>query len=181
MSAWTTAPFPWQQSAWDGLMRRLGEQRLPHALLLGGGAGLGKRRLAGDLATALLCQTATGPWPCGQCVGCTLMSAGSHPDFHEIGVEEGSRVIKVDAVRELGRSMGLKSQYGGFRVAIIAPAERMNASAANSLLKTLEEPPAGTVLILVADQPSRLPATVRSRCQRLDVHAPDGRAVRRQW
>lgn len=167
------ALYPWQSDVWTSLRQRLQGGRLPHALLLSGAQGLGKRELALRVSHMLLCTgSPAGSVPCEGCQGCQLMAAGSHPDHHLLEPEEGSRVIKVDAVRELSRVLGMKSQLGGERVAVIAPAECMNSSAANSLLKTLEEPPERTTLILVAHRPAQLPATIRSRCQTLQVAAP---------
>ncbi|SEO52399.1 DNA polymerase III subunit delta' [Aquisalimonas asiatica] len=181
MSEQDHALYPWQSVAWASLRRRMNGGRLPHALLLIGAEGLGKRELARRVGRMLLCTSPTADGlPCGNCQGCQLTAAGSHPDYHVLEPEEGSRVIKVDAVRELSRVLGMKSQLGGERVGIIAPAESMNTNAANSLLKTLEEPPEHTTLILVAHRPAQLPATIRSRCQVITIAAPS-HAVASEW
>jgi DNA polymerase-3 subunit delta' len=167
------APFPWQQAQWAGLTERAHAGTLPHALLLTGPAGVGKNAFALRLAEALLCQhPADDGQPCGHCKGCALVAAGSHPDRFFVTPEEDSKVIKIGQIRELIAKLALTSQLSGRRVAILTPAERMNTEAANSLLKTLEEPGAGTVLILVTTQAGLLPATVRSRCQRLNFGIP---------
>src|SRR5215510_13416625 len=122
-------------------------------------------------------------------MSCRLFEAGSHPDFRrmEPSAEDagadasvtqaasagmrGARVITVGQVRELAQFLDLTSHFGGAKVVLIQPAERMHASAANALLKTLEEPTAETLFLLVADQPNKLPVTVRSRCMRVDFRA----------
>ena len=164
---------PWQRAAWSQLRQRVESNRLPHALLLCGPEGLGKRAMAQRLGQLLLCQAPREGMPCGVCDSCQLVQAGNHPDLYLVEPEEGSKTIKVDAVRELSRSLGLKSQYGGRRVGLITPAERMTVNAANSLLKTLEEPPEDAVLVLVSHHPAGLPATIRSRCQMQTIPAPD--------
>ncbi len=173
--------FPWQVKQWQGLQERVRAGRLPHGLLLHGPAGTGKEEFANQFAQSLLCRTpdASGN-PCGACQPCHLVAAGTHPDMQQISPEEDRKVIRVDQIRALSTRLSAKSQFGGFRVAVITPAERMNTEAANSLLKTLEEPGADTVLLLVTAQPARLPATVRSRCQRLAFPLPD-RGVAEAW
>ena len=155
--------------------------RWPHALLLAGAPGIGKRVLARHVVRALLCERPRpGGLACGECDGCRYVAAGQHPDLRilepverdEAGVEKRLDAIPVTQVRALIDFVQLTSHRRGNKVALIAPAERMNPSAANALLKTLEEPPADTYLLLVAHQPGRLPATIVSRCRRIDVPAP---------
>jgi DNA polymerase III subunit delta' len=174
-------PLPWQAAEWEVLHARGAAGRLPHALLLCGSRGLGKRHFAVALAHFLLCEQPTdGVRPCTRCRGCGLTAAGSHPDLLVVEPEEKGKALRVDQIRELCEKLSLKSGQGGYKVAIIAPAERMNASAANSLLKTLEEPAGNALLLLVTDQPSSLPATIRSRCQKLTFREPQ-RAVALRW
>ena len=164
--------LPWHEKPWRQLQQRRSAGRLPHALLLTGPAGLGKWVFARRLAGASLCAApATDGDACGRCRGCHLFRAGSHPDFSAVRPAEDGKAIKVDQIRELRDFLSLTTQYGGHKIALLEPADRLNLNAANSLLKTLEEPPGNSLLLLVADQPARLPATVRSRCQlvRFDI------------
>ncbi len=157
-------------------MQRKAVGRLPHALLCCGPSGLGKQVFAERLAQALLCHS-PGPdgSPCGLCRSCHLFLGGSHPDYIQVKPAEAGKPIKVDQVRELAVFMGYTSSGSSYKIALLNPAERMNVNAANSLLKTLEEPPAGSLLLLVTATPARLPATVRSRCQKLVLQAPTPR------
>ena len=159
----------------------LSQDRMPHALLLAGQPGVGKAALADYLVRQLLCAdlSAEGA-PCGRCPGCTQYAAGTHPDFFRVEPAEDSSVIKVDQVRELAEKLSLSSHHGGFKVALLMPADAMNINAANSLLKTLEEPSDNTVLLLVSARPAQLPATIRSRCQLLRVEIP-ARDVALHW
>lgn len=167
--------FPWHQAAWQRFNQQLALNHTPHATLISGPAGVGKQRFAESMAARLLCEA---PLPdaahaCGECRGCRLRLAGSHPDLKVIQPEEdGSGIIKIDEVRQLTEFTQLSSQYGGLRVGLLMPAEAMNRQTANALLKTLEEPPAQVVLILVSHSIEQLPATIRSRCQILPIHCP---------
>ncbi len=150
---------------------------MPHALLLAGPAGLGKRAFAERLARALLCDCNVEGDACGTCRTCKLLEAGTHPDavhvtFGLTKTGKSRKEITVDQIRDLAAALGMSSQFGGWKVVVIDPADAMNASAANALLKTLEEPAGSALVILVADAPWRLPATIRSRCQRVDFHLP---------
>lgn len=169
----------WLQPYWQRLMETRQQGRFPHALLITGRAGIGKRMLADALAATLLCE-APGPRgePCGQCAACAWLQAHTHPDLIGVEPEEQGKAIKVDQVRALSRELGMTSHGGRYKVAIIDPAEAMNVNAANSLLKTLEEPTADTLLILLSAKPGQLPATVRSRCQQLAVASPSLAAAR---
>lgn len=170
------APYPWLAGSWQRLVDWRDSGKLPHALLLTGPAGLGKVELAKNFLMLMLCN-APGDSACGQCAACAQLIAGSHPDFHEITLEEDDRgklrkQIVVDQVRELSAKMSLTARQGGWKLALIQPADAMNVNAANSLLKTLEEPPQRSLLLLVSSRPASLPPTIRSRCQQLPVPRP---------
>lgn len=140
------------------------QNRLAHALLFTGPAGVGKSQVALELAALLLCEQ-QGDAPCGNCGACVQVSAGTHPDFVRLGLISGKKEISVDAVRQLKRAMQMRAVSGTRRIGVIDDADRLSLAAQNALLKTLEEPPHGAVLILVtASVPALLP-TVRSRCQ----------------
>lgn len=139
-----------------------------HALLLSGPPGMGINRFAQFTAAGLLCfSPSQESLPCGICKSCELLAAGNHPDLQTILPEEEGKQIKVDQIRELIDFINLKSQYERYKIAIITPADAMNRSAANTLLKTLEEPPAQSLLILISRRPNLLPVTIRSRCQQI--------------
>ncbi|HYW03028.1 MAG TPA: DNA polymerase III subunit delta' [Gammaproteobacteria bacterium] len=173
-------PYPWQQRAWHWLLGAYAGGTLSHAYLLEGPEGLGKLDFARRLAGTILCDEEPASSPCGACRACIQLAAGSHPDYRECAPEEGRSAILVDQVRALSAELALSSGYGGARLAILHPADALNANAANSLLKTLEEPVPGTVLLLVSARPAMLPATVRSRCQRVGFTAP-GRDEALAW
>lgn len=177
----TPALAPWLLPVWGQFRNALGEQRLGHALLIAGEAGLGKRALVAAMVARLLCQRPDEhDHACGQCPACAWLAAGSHPDFTPVSPEEDSQFIKVAQIRAMNQRVLLTGQAGPLRVAVLDPAEAMNTEAQNALLKTLEEPPAGVHLILLSDAPSRLLATVRSRCRRFLVTAPT-QAQAREW
>jgi DNA polymerase III subunit delta' len=183
---WDALP-PWQEATAAGL---LGERmRWPHALLIAGPQGVGKRLLALHLARALLCEA---PRPdgsaCAACVGCGWVERRSHPDLRLIEPftydDDGNATpvdsITVEPIRDLIDFAQLSSHRGGAKIAIVVPAEALNAAAANALLKTLEEPPPRTFLLLVSHRPGRLPATIISRCRRAQIAMPDA-AVASAW
>ena len=165
--------YPWHEANWRLLTQARTVGRLPHALLLSGPVGLGKRAFAESFAKSLLCaQPGAEGVACGTCRSCRFFGAGTHPDFHMLEPEESGKPIRVDAVREFTSWSVMSAQEGQSRVTVIVPADGMNAAAANSLLKTLEEPVAGNHILLVSARPSALPATVRSRCQTLAFAPP---------
>ncbi|MGG6462731.1 DNA polymerase III subunit delta' [Solilutibacter silvestris] len=183
-----TAGFsPWQQTAYERAVSSLDDGRLGHALLVCGPPRIGKRALVDHLARRVLCLTpAADGEPCGRCRSCTLFPTGAHPDLRIVTLEmnkEGTRLrseIVIEQARDVGAWLALTSQLGGAQVVIVDPADAMNSAAANALLKTLEEPLPNRYLWLVSAQPNRLPATIRSRCQRLELTVP-GQAVALQW
>lgn len=173
--------FPWHAPLIKQIESAWLKDRLPHAILLHGQAGLGKRRLAEWVARGLLCEnTRDHLAACGRCNGCRLARAGSHPDLTVVTPEEGKQQISVDQVRAVSEWLAMTSHQQGWKIAIIEPAQLMTIAAANSLLKTLEEPPARSLLILVASSLQGLPATLRSRCQRLGIPRPPT-AVALNW
>lgn len=188
---------PWLEPVWRRLLA-LGE-RLPHALLLIGAPGSGKRDLADALAARLLCVTPGDDGrACGRCVGCRLRESGNHPDLYlllpaaqaaaEAGGEEASSEsagggadkpvkakssqILIEQVRELQAALNTTGHQSARRVVVIEPAHAMNPFTANALLKLLEEPPAGCVFLLVSSAPRRLLPTIRSRCQAWAIPRP---------
>jgi DNA polymerase III subunit delta' len=170
---------PWQQRVLDTALAALAEGRLGHALLFTGAPMMGKGAVAERLVRRLLCTT---PGPdglhCGRCRSCQLFAAGTHPDFKPVSFipnDKGDKLrseLVVDQMRELGQWFSLTPQLGGAQVALITPADAMNINASNALLKTLEEPSRDRYLLLVTDRPGRLPATIRSRCQKLEFRPP---------
>ena len=163
----------WHRLPWDQLQETRRQGRMPHALLLAGGEGLGKARFARTLAESMLCEhPAKDGLACGKCRQCLLLKAGSHPDLRLVEPEEGKAQIGVDAVRELADGNTLTVGEGAHRVFIIDPADSMGRGAANALLKTLEEPISGTLILLLCSRVDRLPITIRSRCQMLKFTVP---------
>ena len=161
--------YPWQRDQWRRFLSMQKQNRLPHALLLTGNKGLGLPEFSEKIAQHLLCLNLTEEnTPCGVCQSCQLFDAGNHPDFQSIEPEEAGKQIKVTQVRELIEFMTLKSFTARNKIVTLCPAEAMNRSTANALLKTLEEPPAQSMLILISHQPERLPVTIRSRCQQIE-------------
>ncbi|MFZ1908861.1 MAG: DNA polymerase III subunit delta' [Burkholderiales bacterium] len=181
----------WNNDLWTELAGTV--KRLPHALLIHGPDGIGKRALAEHFAQFLLCEGPPSERPCGRCVACRWFIAGNHPDVRwlepeaiakptAIEGEEADRAggrtakpsleIKVEQVRALADFLNIGSHRGRRRIALVHPAEAMNLHAANSLLKSLEEPPSDAVFVLVSHRPARLLATIRSRCVALPVGLP---------
>jgi len=180
----------WNQPILDSLAAR--SARLPHALLVHGPRGIGKLALAERISQTILCES-SGKKPCGSCDGCRWFLGGNHPDFRRVEPEALAKLppadpddeapaakrtkqpsieIKIDQVRELADFLYVRSHRGAMRVALVHPAEDMNESASNALLKGLEEPPAGAMFILVSHRPAQLLPTIRSRCVALPVPIP---------
>ena len=176
-----THVFPWQHDILQGLLKRWHAGQLPHALLFSGIGGIGKEDFAARFAALLFCEKCQPQVvnqgnleslaPCGQCQGCKLIQAGSHPDFRFVRSDEG-KAIPIDTIRGVGEFLTMKSQLAPMQVVIISPADKMNRFSANSLLKTLEEPTPDTLLMLVTNRPSSLLPTIRSRCQGVPFHRP---------
>lgn len=191
--------LPWHDDVWDRLSGM--RDRLPHALLFHGRAGIGKLHLAQVLAQSLLCENRSERGlACGACAACTWFAGGNHPDFRLIqpealapaqedaeagedgdeGKKKPSKQIKIEQIRALSDFLNVGSHRSGYRVVLIYPAESMNPGAANALLKSLEEPSSGVIFLLVSHQPSKLLATVRSRCHALALSVPP-RVLSLQW
>ena len=178
--------YPWHDAAWAALNDCRGRGRLPHALLIDGPAGIGRHAFARRIAAALLCarsEDGSGD-ACGTCPACRQFAAGSHPDFSHLRLlrkgesigsdrlKQDATRIRIDQVRELGHALAMSAGHGGWKVALVDPADLMVPAAANALLKTLEEPTPRTLLLLVAARRGDLLPTIRSRCQRLSLNPP---------
>lgn len=156
----------WQIANWNYLTQLSLNNKLPHALLLQGAKGLGLHSFVETFATWLLCDNKLlSTYPCGQCTSCQWIAAGTHPDCLIITPETNH--IKVDAIREIRSFSENKSLGGRYRIIIISSAEVMNASAANALLKILEEPFENTIFLLISHHIARVLPTILSRCQKI--------------
>ena len=163
-----------QTAALDAIAAMVRGQSPPHAILLVGPDGVGKTTLALDLAAGLLCLADPDARPCRACRACLMVEHDGHPDVHRLAPAGPGRQVVIGGpearyrgVRDLIAELALMPVEGRARVAIVEGAERMNEDAQSALLKTLEEPPAGVVIVLCADQETRLLPTVRSRCARI--------------
>lgn len=166
--------FSWHHQPWQQLQTMQQQGRMPHALLISGIAGVGKRAFADKLVASLLCKHPdSGFHACGSCHSCQLLAAGSHPDHKEVSPEEAGKQIKVDQIRDLKQSQTLMPKVSKGKTVLITAADQMNISAFNSLLKLLEEPQPESVLILLSENSQQLPITIKSRCQTLVIPTPD--------
>jgi DNA polymerase III subunit delta' len=149
------------------LHQALAQGRFPHAMLFVGPEGVGKRTFARVLAQALLCERSAPEAlaPCGQCPGCLQAEAGTHPDLLLVERPEEKHELPIQVIRDLGIDLGLKPARGPRKVAIVDDADDLSEEAANAFLKTLEEPPPGSVLILIGTSPERQLDTIVSRCR----------------
>ncbi|BBP43804.1 DNA polymerase III subunit delta' [Thiosulfativibrio zosterae] len=169
--AFQAPKYPWQTELWQSWLSQ--NDRLAHAYLLTGSDGIGLTQFALDMAQTLLCHHPNhSQGACGECSQCHLFEQMSHPDFYSLEVLEDKKEVGIDQVRALNAKLFQTAHQGGYQVALIKQAEHLNTSAFNALLKTIEEPPAKTVIILTAYQPSRLPATIKSRCALLRFAKP---------
>ena len=197
--------LPWQHQTAQAWLA--GRERFAHAWLVHGMAGIGKLEFAAAAAACLLCESPREHLACGQCPACAWVASGNHPDLRRIrpeaialqegadateGAEEAepasgtaakrtpSKEIRIDQIRALESWFNTATHRGGWRVALLYPAQALNVISANALLKVLEEPPPHTVFLLVADAPDRLLPTLVSRCRRLPLPAP-GAQESLQW
>ncbi|WP_338761814.1 DNA polymerase III subunit delta' [Massilia sp. METH4] len=187
----TSSIYPWQEQAWLALQQI--RVRLPHAVLFHGPAGIGKADFIEHFAQALLCEDVRPDGhPCNACASCGWFVQQSHPDFRRIrpesfeedGAAEGeegeekkkskapSKEIKIEQVRQLADFMNISTHRQGLRVVVLYPAETLNMPASNALLKTLEEPPPGTVFLLSSNSLDRLLPTILSRCRKFALTMP---------
>ena len=191
--------YRWLEPAWEQLQAQ--RERLPHALLIYGPPNIGKRELAEHFAQGLLCETpAAGGHPCGSCNACRWFGDGNHPDYRavlpeilqpadaETSAEAGegetgtkskapSKEIKIEQIRSLDTFFGIGTHRGGAKVVLLYPADALNQASANALLKTLEEPSAGTIFLLVSSRLDHLLPTIKSRTAKFAVAPPSAAAA----
>ncbi|MEZ5566402.1 MAG: hypothetical protein R3F24_13270 [Gammaproteobacteria bacterium] len=171
------AVLPWLSDPLARFEARMARGQTPQGLLIHGPVGCGRRHLALSIAARLL----ESDWRPSPDMDGDELPGVPHPDFWVVGIEgEAKSQIKVDQIRELNHVLNMTSHQRGRKVAMIFPAEAMNPNAANTFLKTLEEPSEGTTVLLVATSAARLPATVLSRCERLRI-TPPGHDLALSW
>jgi DNA polymerase III subunit delta' len=156
-----------QEKAKQFLKGAMAQKKMPHAYLFTGIPGIGKTSTAMALAMALNCREPVDGENCGRCPSCRQMKGGNYPDFISIAHMPNKKNILIDQIRDLNRSLGFAPVAGDYRVCVVHRAETMTEEAANSFLKTLEEPPPGNILILKATEPRDLLPTIVSRCQKV--------------
>lgn len=167
--------YPWHKKTWEQFVAVSNKKQVPHAILLSGEEGLAKLNLARRMAKSLICINSGSSDmfdACNQCQSCKTFESGANPDFTEIALLEDKQQIAVDQIRVLSEFLNFSRSYNTHRVVILNPAERMNLNAANSLLKSLEEPASHTVIILVTAKINQLLPTIKSRCQLYHVATP---------
>ncbi len=180
------AVLSWQLALVEQLVLLKRQQRLPHALMIELETQVDSRSFGWHLVSALLCEDQDSTRPCLKCPACELMLANNYPDFTFTTLQENDKThklnkdIKIDQIRQLIHQLSLTDSRQAGKFSLIYPAEKMNQSSANSLLKTLEEPSPNSTLILLTHNPGRLPVTIRSRCQRWPLNNPDD-SVARSW
>ena len=165
--------FPEQSQGVQLLQRSLARGRLGHAYLFTGHQLEGLETLSRTLAKTLNCQnpvkiSGVATDCCDECLTCKKIDEENHADLHWVRPESKSRIISAEQTRELTREIQLKPTEAGYKIAIIAGADRLNSQAANAFLKTLEEPPPKSILILLSIEPARVLETIVSRCLRLN-------------
>ncbi len=168
--------YPWHEQSWQHFIKARQSSHLPHALLFSGEENTGKRGFADKIIKSLLCeapQLANAQGACNQCHGCKTYDSSANPDYLHIDLLDDKQQIVVDQIRAMNAFLGLTRSFNGQRVVLISQAERMNLNAANSLLKSLEEPADNSVIILLSAKASSLLATIKSRCQLLHLTTPD--------
>ncbi|CAB1240239.1 DNA polymerase III subunit delta' [Vibrio cholerae] len=163
--------YPWLVPVWQPWQAGLAAGKISSATLIQASEGLGAESLVELMARTLMC-TSSQSEPCGFCHSCGLMQSGNHPDFHVVKPEKIGKSITVEQIRQMNRIAQESSQLSGYRLIVIEPADAMNESSANALLKTLEEPAPNCLFILVTSRIKHLLPTIVSRCQRLVLPAP---------
>lgn len=162
----------------DAMRSAVSADRIGHTLIISGSEGSGKKTMALWLTQALMCKNPQYA-PCGQCPGCHKVAAGNHADVKVFRPGKGTKTLKVEDVEALQQAMSLRAYEGGRRVFILEEAHTLTIQAQNKLLKTLEEPPGGLTLLLLANHTAPLLPTVISRCRQLRMARVDTQEMER--
>jgi len=164
--------YSWHKETWDKFVKARTHGHLPHALLLSGVGGIGKLALAKSMVKSLLCLKPENYQACDNCQGCKTYESDANPDYLQVELLEGKQQIGVDQIRQIANFLNYTRSFNAYRVILLNPAERMNKNAANSLLKSLEEPTNNTVIILLTESLGSIIPTIKSRCQLLPIATP---------